>query len=217
MRLIFVTGNRYKFEEASELAAGYGLELEQRDTPYIEIQADELEKIVRPGAQQACALLRAPCFVEDAGLFVRVLRGFPGAYSKYVFRTIGNEGVLKLMHGESDRRAEFKSAVGYCELGKKPFVFAGKAGGTITLEPRGSKGFGFDPIFSPDGGGGKTFAELSTSEKNRLSHRGRAVEAFFKWYLHRSEAGEKHESAGRSEGGRDRRARGQAGQGGPPP
>ncbi|MFQ6129537.1 MAG: XTP/dITP diphosphatase [Candidatus Hadarchaeaceae archaeon] len=187
MALIFVTGNRHKAEEVSELAARHGIELEHRDTPYIEIQADELEQVVRPSVQQACALLRAPCFVEDAGLFVRALRDFPGPYSNFVFRTLGNEGIIKLMSGEKDRRAEFRSAIGYCEPGEKPEVFTGKVEGSIALEGRGARGFGFDPIFLAENTN-KTFGEMEISEKNRISHRARALEKFFKWYLRTRES-----------------------------
>ena len=182
MALIFVTSNRHKLEEASEVAARHGIELQHRDTPYIEIQADKLEDIVRPSAQQACALLGAPCFVEDAGLLIRALRGFPGPYSNFVFKTLGNEGILKLLAGETDRRAEFVSAVGYCEPGQKPEVFTGRVEGTIALESRGTRGFGFDPVFVPSEGDGRTFAEMTTSEKNRLSHRARSLETFFSWH-----------------------------------
>ncbi len=187
MALIFVTSNPHKFEEASELAARLGIELEHGRVPYIEIQADRLEDVVKPGAQQACALIRTACFVEDAGLFVQALRGFPGPYSNFVFRTLGNEGLLKLMAGERDRKAEFKSAVGYCEPGQKPEIFTGKCEGAITHQAKGAGGFGFDPIFSPNEGDGRTFAEMSTAEKNRLSHRARAIEAFFKWHEQRKE------------------------------
>lgn len=182
MALIFSTGNRHKFKEASELAARHGIELEQRGVPYTEIQADELEKISSPGALHACIMLGSPCFVEDAGLFVRALRGFPGPYSKYVFRTLGNEGMLKLMRNESDRAAEFRSVVAYCRPGGKPRLFSEKVEGVITFEARGKSGFGFDPIFIPSKGDDRTFAEMSTSEKNEISHRGRAVEKLFKWY-----------------------------------
>jgi len=182
MALIFVTGNRHKVEEVSELAGRHGIELEHRDTPYIEIQADELEQVVRPGVQQACALLRQPCFAEDAGLFIEVLHGFPGPYSNFILRTLGNRGLLKLMSGEKNRRAEFRSAVGYCEPGEKPEVFTGKVEGTIALEAKGTQGFGFDPIFVPSEGDGRTLAEISTGEKNCFSHRARAIEAFFRWY-----------------------------------
>lgn len=183
MTLIFATSNRHKFEEAERIAAKHGVELEHRDVPYIEIQADKLEEIARPSVQQASALLRAPCFVEDAGLFIQALKGFPGPYSSYVFKTIANEGVLKLLKGIHDREAEFRSAVGYCEPGKKPEVFVGRVEGTIALEARGDEGFGFDPIFVPREGDGRTFAEISIDEKNKFSHRSRAIERFVKWYV----------------------------------
>lgn len=180
--LVFVTSNRHKFEEANEIARRHGIDLEHRDVPYTEIQADELEQVVRPSVQQACTLLGCPCFVEDAGLFIRALNGFPGPYSEFVFRTLGNSGILKLMDGVEDRRAEFRSAVGYCEPGKKPEVFTGRVEGNLVHEVRGTLGFGFDPIFSPLEGDGRTFGEMEIHEKNRISHRARAIEAFFRWY-----------------------------------
>jgi XTP/dITP diphosphohydrolase len=182
LTLIFVTGNPHKFEEAREIAERQDITIARRVVPYVEIQAEKLEDIVKPGVQQACALLRKPCFIEDAGLFVDALNGFPGPYSKFVFLTIGNEGLLKLMKGETNRRAEFKSAVGYCAPGEKPKVFTGSAVGNISTAPRGSYGFGYDPIFIPNGGGGRTFAEMRIKDKNKFSHRGKALEKFFKWY-----------------------------------
>jgi XTP/dITP diphosphohydrolase len=92
------------------------------------------------------------------------------------------------MAGEVDRRAEFRSAVGYCEPGGRPEIFSGVVEGTISLEVRGSLGFGFDPIFSPREGDGRTFAEMSTSEKNNFSHRAKAIEAFFRWYKQRKKS-----------------------------
>jgi len=182
LALIFVTGNKHKFAEAQKLASAYEIELVQNGTPYVEIQADSLEDIVKVGVQQACALLKQPCFVEDAGLFVEQLKGFPGPYSKFAFLTIGNEGILKLLKGEDNRRAEFRSAVGYCEPGKDPKIFTGVSQGRITHEQRGTGGFGFDPIFEPEGGDGRTFAEMSTEEKNSFSHRGRALTALMQWF-----------------------------------
>lgn len=181
MTLTFVTSNRNKFEEASLIAKNHGIELDHRDVPYVEIQADELAEIVKPSAQQACALIDEPCFVEDSGLFVEEMGGFPGPYSSYVFRKLGNEGILKFMRDRENRRAEFISAVGYCTPGSKPTVFQGEARGSLAMEPRGSKGFGFDPIFIPDGGGGRTFAEMTSEMKNAFSHRAEAIEKFVKW------------------------------------
>ncbi|KXA90596.1 hypothetical protein AKJ37_01430 [candidate division MSBL1 archaeon SCGC-AAA259I09] len=180
MPLIFVTSNQHKFEEARTLAEEYEIEIEQRDVPYIEIQTDNLADIVKPGAQQAYRMSGAPCFVEDAGLFINALNGFPGPYSSYVFKTLGNQGILRLLEGVDDRRAEFRSALGYC--GNSIKVFEGKVKGTIAKEERGSKGFGYDPIFIPDMGGEGTFAEMSMEMKNALSHRANSIEKFVKWY-----------------------------------
>jgi XTP/dITP diphosphohydrolase len=186
--LFFATGNEGKFREVSALAAKLGVEIQHSRTPYLEIQADELSDIAKVGVQQVFGILKAPCFVEDSGLFIHSLRGFPGPYSKYVFLTIGNRGVLKLLEGVGDRRAVFRSAVGYCGRDGRPLVFEGRVEGRISLEERGTGGFGFDPIFIPDEGDGRTFAEMSVEEKNALSHRGRAIEGFFRWYLlHREE------------------------------
>jgi XTP/dITP diphosphohydrolase len=185
MALIFVTSNRYKFEEAKAIAAKYGLSIEMKDVPCNEIQADDLEDIASFSAKEACRILGKPCFVEDAGLFVRALHGFPGPYSNYVFRTIGNEGLLKLMAGVKDRDAEFRSAVGYCEPKAEPIVFSGRSSGSITTRARGHHGFGFDPVFVPRHGDGKTFAEMAVVEKNAYSHRAMAIRKFLKWCAQR--------------------------------
>lgn len=182
MALIFSTSNVHKFREAQELAKIHGVEIEHKTAPYVEIQADDLEDIVKPGAQQACTLLKMPCFIEDAGLFVDTLKGFPGPYSKFVFLTIGNDGLLKLMDGIEKRGAEFRSAVGYCEPGKKPKTFTGVVRGTLGLWTKGTGGFGFDPVFVPDESDGRTFGEMLVDEKNKFSHRAKALEAFIKWY-----------------------------------
>lgn len=185
MDLIFATRNRHKFEEVKEMASVYGIKLKMHRGPYEEIQSDKLGEIAKHSAVVACTALKRSCFVEDAGLFVKALRGFPGPYSSYVFKTIGNNGLLKLMAGEGDRRAEFRSAVAYCEPGSRPIVFYGNVKGHIARASRGSGGFGFDPIFIPIGGDGRTFAEMSIEEKNRFSHRAKAFEKFLKWYIQR--------------------------------
>jgi len=113
-------------------------------------------------------------FVEDAGLFIRALNGFPGPYSSFVYKTIGIRGILKLLNDVSDRTAFFKSVIGlWCNDHIE--IFEGVVEGHITKEPRGAGGFGFDPIFIPKGCK-KTFAEMSVDEKNLFSHRAKASE-----------------------------------------
>ena len=182
MALIFVTGNRHKFEEISEIVAKLGIKLEMNDLPCKEIQADKIEEVACQSAVDACNLLGKPCFVEDAGLFVGALQGFPGPYSSYVFRTIGNDGLLKLMVNTKNRRAEFRSAISYCEPNSKPMTFTAKVVGKIASKPRGLQGFGFDPIFIPSEGDGRTFADMTIAKKSAISHRARAGKKFLKWY-----------------------------------
>lgn len=184
-----MTSNSQKFDEAKIVSDKHGIEMIRRDVPYIEIQADDLVDVAKTGAQQACTLISEPCFVEDAGLFIGALGGFPGPYSSYVFEKLGNDGILKLMNGIEDRRAEFLSAVAYCEPGSKPIVFEGRILGSLTEDLRGSRGFGFDPIFAPDGGEGRTFAEMTTEMKNVFSHRAKSIEKFVKWYVRNKETG----------------------------
>ncbi len=113
--------------------------------------------------------------VEDAGLFIPALGGFPGPYSAYVHDTIGNGGILQLMRQLPNRGASFKSVIGLCRHGEEPKLFTGIVEGTITAEGRGTGGFGYDPIFEPKERDGRTFAEMNTDEKNQYSHRARAL------------------------------------------
>jgi XTP/dITP diphosphohydrolase len=149
----------------------------------LEIQSKDLKEIAR--ASVVCTVKKSGCptFVEDAGLYVTALRGFPGAFTSHAYQTIGNRGLLKLLDGVKDRRAVFKSAIAYCAPHKKPICFTGEVHGNISLKERGIHGFGFDPIFEPDDGGGKTFGELGEDEKNRYSHRAIAVRRFADWLL----------------------------------
>jgi XTP/dITP diphosphohydrolase len=113
--------------------------------------------------------------VDDSGLFIRSLAGFPGVYSSYAFRTLGNDGILALLDGATDRGATFETCIGLLE-GSESLVFHGKARGNIADRQRGSGGFGFDPIFVPTDSS-RAFAEMTRSEKNAVSHRGQAARA----------------------------------------
>ncbi|MCQ5375520.1 MAG: non-canonical purine NTP pyrophosphatase, partial [Methanomassiliicoccales archaeon] len=101
------------------------------------------------------------------------LKGFPGVYSSYVFKTLGCTGILKLMRDVEDREAYFQCCIG-CIIDNKEIMVSEKVYGRISTEERGEGGFGFDPIFIPEGEI-RTFAEMSIEEKNRISHRGKAI------------------------------------------
>lgn len=176
--MYFITSNEGKFREVREMASKYGLEIEWLRMEYIEPQGNSLEEIARLSAEMLAEKVDGEFIIEDSGLFVEALKGFPGPYSSYVFKTIGNEGILKLMEGVEDRRAYFMAVVAYWD-GNTVRTFTGRVDGEISREMRGTQGFGYDPIFLY---GDRTFAEMSTEEKNRFSHRRRAFEEFFKWF-----------------------------------
>lgn len=182
-RVIFmVTGNVHKFNEARRLLAEYQIATAMLRIKTPEIQDDLLENIARASALDAVKKSNLPVIVEDAGLFVKALKDFPGPYSSYVFRTIGKEGILKLMKDVEDRYAQFRSVVAYCSPKEPLKLFKGIVEGRIAYESRGTSGFGFDPIFEPLEGQGKTFGEMSINEKNRFSHRSKAFKKFVEWY-----------------------------------
>jgi len=149
----------------------------------LEIQSDNLEIIAKASATDAEKKCGLPVFVEDAGLFIEALNGFPGPFSSYVYRTIGTKGILKLMENVDKRDAYFQSVVAFSSLGETQKCFQGRVKGKISMEERGGSGFGFDPIFEPSGSHKRTFAEMPTIEKNEYSHRAKALRKFAEWYV----------------------------------
>ncbi len=179
----FVTTNFHKFNEARQVLAEHGVAVAMLRMEAIEIQDDNLEEIAKASVRDAVEKSGMPVFVEDAGLFIEALKGFPGPYSSYVYRTLGTKGILKLMEGIAKRNAYFYSVVAfYSPEDASLKCFHGKVEGKITLNEHGNRGFGFDPIFKPKRGVGKTFAEMTTVEKNRFSHRAQALRKFAVWY-----------------------------------
>ncbi len=179
----FVSGNINKFNEASQILAEYKIAVALlRKIDAVEIQDDNIENIAKRSAVDVVRRKSLPIIVEDAGLFIDALKGFPGPYSSYVYRKVGNSGILRLMENVNDRGACFKSAVAYLSPEMKyPLCFKGEFSGEIVEESIGSKGFGFDPIFRPHDSK-KTFAEMSLAEKNQHSHRALAFRKFAEWF-----------------------------------
>lgn len=175
MKVIFASSNKSKFTEVKSILALRGIEVEMADIKIGEIQSDELQEVAANKAEKAHAVTKRPVLVEDDGLFIEVLDGFPGAYSSYVFKTIGNAGILKLLQGSQNRNAHFVAFMGYHD-GDSVRLFCGTTRGTISLETKG-EGWGFDPIFIPEGGGGLTYAQLE-KRKGEFSHRRKALDAF---------------------------------------
>jgi XTP/dITP diphosphohydrolase len=183
--IFFATNNVNKFNEARRVLTEHKIAVGMLRVKSTEIQSEDLEEIASTSAKDAFEKCHLPVIVEDAGIFIDALKGFPGPYAAYVFKTIGNAGLLRIMGNVKERKATFKSAIAYCSATLElPICFKGEVVGEITLgEHRKSAdgGFGFDPIFKPVSSD-KVFAEMSITEKNKHSHRAMALHRFAEWY-----------------------------------
>lgn len=183
--IFFATNNINKFNEARRVLAEHKVAVGMLRVKSLEIQNESLEEIAEASVIDAFEKCHLPIIVEDAGLFVDALNGFPGPYAAYVYGTIGNQGLLKLMENVETRKARFESVIAYLSKDlKSPKCFSGQAQGEIATEQKrgdGNSGFGFDPIFRPIRAS-KTFAEMNILEKNGFSHRAEAFRAFAQWY-----------------------------------
>jgi XTP/dITP diphosphohydrolase len=178
--LVLVTQNKHKLKELRPLFKKYNVGFDISSIQKYEVRSESVEEIARVAAEVAFDTLQQPVVVDDTGFFVDSLNGFPGSYAAIVLKSIGYEGILKLMTDQADRTSRFKTAVGFCD-GERLEVFSGIMSGTVARAPAGESGFGYDPIFVPEGFT-KTYAELTLEEKVRISHRTRAFEGFLRWY-----------------------------------
>ena len=181
----FITTNAGKFAEVGEKLAEVHVRIVRLDRSYPEIQTDRLEKVVKYAATVLDDEVKGDYLIDDSGLFIEALGGFPGVYSSYVQKRLGNKGILKLMAGETYRAAHFET-VFLLKLGQDHEVFHGECAGTIAEAERGKGGFGYDPIFIP-AGDTRTFGVMSLTEKNAVSHRARAVDALARYLAERKE------------------------------
>jgi XTP/dITP diphosphohydrolase len=182
-KILLVTQNEHKLRELTPLFSHYGIPFETSSLEKTEVRSNSIEVVAREAARYAFAEVKRPLVLDDTGLFIDSLNGFPMAYPAFVLETIGVEGILKLMKGERNRSARFITAVGYADS-EIVEVFVGEMTGEISFETTGTGGFGYDPIFVPEGMD-RTYAELSFSEKTAISHRTRAFNQFLKWYKER--------------------------------
>ncbi len=184
--LNFLTSNEGKLSEAKKLLGPLGIKIQafqiEGDRPdIIEPQSESLTTVALAKIAQGVELLAVDnrlhemLLVEDSGLFIDTLPDFPGVYSAQIFKSLGCEGILKLL--DDERNARFKTAA-VLWTGEAVEVFIGTCEGIISTEIRGQDGFGYDPIFVPsDNDEGMTFAEMTAEQKSSISHRGRALRA----------------------------------------
>lgn len=174
-KLYFATGNPNKVQEAEEFFPN--IEIEQVDIDPTEVMDEDLEVIARTSVETIPESFDNPIFVEDSGLFIEELEGFPGPISGYVHHTLGNEKIQALLKDTTNRSAYFESVIAVRLPEGRIATFTGRLEGKIAEEIRGEHGFDYDSIFIPEGAD-RTMAEMTTEEKNEYSHRGKAMEEF---------------------------------------
>ena len=144
-----------------------------------EIQSESIIEVAEDKVKKAFNIIGKPVIIEDDGLFIEELNGFPGVYSSFAFKTIGNKGILKLLRNIEKRRANFLSIITFSD-GKNIKSFNGETTGHITTKIF-SQGWGFDPIFIAEGEN-KTYGQIDIINKNKISHRSKAFKKFLEWY-----------------------------------
>jgi non-canonical purine NTP pyrophosphatase (RdgB/HAM1 family) len=183
--LVFATNNQHKLEEVRKIL-GDRFEVRSLEDVGCHMDLPETGSTFRENALQKAQFMKKyygfDCFADDSGLEVEALDGAPGVHSARYASETGHDSEAnmdKLLHeleGKDDRRADFRTVIAFV-TDQGVHYFEGRIDGQILTERHGEGGFGYDPLFQPDGYD-KTFAEMSADEKNRISHRGQAVEKF---------------------------------------
>ena len=190
MKLVFATNNLNKLKEVQEILSDSIEVLSLKDIGCFEdVEETEatLEGNARLKADHITKNYGYHCFADDTGLEVDALDGKPGVYSARYGGEHGNseknmQKLLKELHGKVNRKAQFRTAVAL-NLENKQYLFEGICEGEILAEKTGTGGFGYDPIFKPTESS-VSFAEMNSEEKNKISHRGIAIQKLVDFLLH---------------------------------
>jgi len=178
-KLIFVTGNANKLKEVRAILSDGSngrkpIEIDSRDVETPEIQGST-DEVAREKCRRAAELINGPCITEDTALCFKAFNGLPGPYIKHFLKALGHEGLNTLLQGFPTNEAYAVCTFAYSAgPGTEPLIFEGRTEGRVVL-PRGPKDFGWDCVFEAENTG-KTYAEMRGEEKNRISHRYRALE-----------------------------------------
>ncbi|KAH6715209.1 inosine triphosphate pyrophosphatase-like protein [Leptodontidium sp. 2 PMI_412] len=180
-QLNFITGNKNKLTEVKAIL-GDTVDLQSQALDLVEIQGT-IEEISVDKCRRAAAAINGPVLVEDTCLCFNALKELPGPYIKWFLEALGHQGLNDMLATFPDKSAQAVCTFAYCEgPGHEPIIFQGRTDGKI-VPARGPTNFGWDPIFEYDG---KTYAEMDKVEKNKISHRFRALEKLKKWLLEES-------------------------------
>lgn len=189
-KIILATHNQGKIAEMREMLKPLGIMVSsaaELNLPDVEETGTTFEENAKLKAEQLSALSGLPCLADDSGLCVDALNGRPGVYSaRYAPNRDFDKGMQMLLDElsstkDTERKAHFSCVMAFARPDEKTQVFEGRVDGRIAQAKKGSGGFGYDPIFVPDEGDGRSFAEFDGAEKNKISHRGRALRKFLEY------------------------------------
>ena len=183
-KVVYLTTNKGKFEEAQRIFAEYGIDIEiaTPDFEILEIQAKTCAEVVGFSVKYAAEKSGRPCVKSDSGLYLDALGGLPGPYNAYFDKQIGVEKFLDLMKNEKNRKARLEDCFAYCEPGGEPIIFTGGGTGTISKTSKGNLGRWHDHFYIPDGET-KTLSELREEDREyEAKFWGTAKFDFAKWY-----------------------------------
>lgn len=182
MKIIFATSSKSKFEMAKRLIDDNNITLVYKNFDFVEPRDIDVVPIVKAKAIQAWDRFKRPLVVNDSGIFIESLNGFPGTQVKFALQTIGLGGILALMRNYKNKRMSFKYAVAYADKGRIK-TFEGEYTGSITNEMRGDKTDGwseFIRVFIPDGFE-KTPAEMNKEELDQFHEKFKTIDPFYKF------------------------------------
>ncbi|KAG9195968.1 Inosine triphosphate pyrophosphatase [Alternaria panax] len=174
--LNFITGNKNKLAEVQAILSGV-IELQNQNVDLVEIQGT-VEEVTKDKARRAAEAVQGPVLVEDTCLCFKAMNDLPGPYIKWFMQSIGAPNLHKMLSGFNDKSAQAVCTFGYCEgPGHEAILFQGRTDGKL-VESRGPTNFGWDSCFEYEG---QTYAEMDKSEKNKISHRAKALDKLKEW------------------------------------
>ncbi|BGP13164.1 hypothetical protein JCM10213_000258 [Rhodosporidiobolus nylandii] len=190
--ILFVTGNANKLKEVRAILLASAAQADPTATPSFSVESQDLDlpeiqgstqEVARAKVMAAAEKIGGPCITEDTALGFEALNGLPGPFIKYFMKEVGHEGLNNMLAGFPSKKATAICTFAYSAgPGSEPILFVGTTDGKI-VPARGPTNFGWDPVFEPEEGHGQTYAEMDPAEKNKISHRYRALDKLRKFLL----------------------------------
>jgi XTP/dITP diphosphohydrolase len=178
--VLFISGNKWKVREVSDMLSSWEISVKQQEIDVDEIQEKDVEKVARKKAEDLFNIVKVPLLVEDTGLHLEAMNGYPGSLIKHFLVAMDNSGVIRFLEGRS-RNATAVTVFAYCDEKGMVHTFRGEKQGRICDDIKVSSDFDWDCMFIPEGYE-QTYAEIGAETKNGISQRRIALEKFAEWF-----------------------------------